>query len=126
MSKSMYILGALLIAGFAVLGVMEMMKSQTPYVTTAAKVRSMGGRPVQFIGAIMPDKIKYNEKDDELLFDLRDEKSDTLKIRYKGVRPANFETADKAVVRGTYRGDELVADQVLLKCPSKYKGEQQY
>ena len=123
MSKSMYILGALLIAGFAALGVMEMMKSQTPYVTTAAEVRSIKDRPVQFMGSIVPGKIRYNDSDDELRFELKDEKSDTLKVRYKGVKPANFDSADKAVVRGTYSGGELVADQVLLKCPSKYKGK---
>ncbi len=123
MNKWMYILGVVLIAGFAVLGATELMKAQTPYVTTVAEVRAVKDKPVQFIGRISHSSTRTDEKTDELMFQLVDDKGETIVVRYKGVKPANFDTADKAVVRGTYYGRDLVADQVLLKCPSKYQGK---
>lgn len=123
MNKWMYILGVLLIAGFAVLGATELIKAQTPYVTTVSEVRGMKDKPLQFIGTIFHASTKTDTKSDELTFRLIDEKGESIQVRYKGIKPANFDTADKAVVRGTYYGSDLVADQVLLKCPSKYQGK---
>lgn len=123
MNKSMYIIGAILIAGFAVLGVLEMMKAQTPYVETVAQVRATGEQPVQFIGAIVSGKTHYDENKDELAFTLQDKQGKTLEVRYNGVQPTNFERADKAVARGIYRSNKLMADQVLVKCPSKYQSK---
>lgn len=123
MNKSIYIIGILLIAGFAVLGAMELMNAQTPYVSTVAEVKSAINRPVQFMGSIIREKSHYNESNDELQFALKDKDGAILNVRYKGVKPANFDDANQAVVRGMYRGNELVADQLLLKCPSKYQGK---
>lgn len=122
MSKSMYIVGVLLIAGFAVLGAREMINAQMPYAMTVAEVRSAGDRPVQFMGSILRGRARYDEKTDELSFVLSDKDGNKLTVRYHGVEPAGFDNADKAVVRGVYNGGELAADQVLLKCPSKYRG----
>lgn len=123
MNKPMYIIGAILIAGFAVLGVLEMLKAQTPYVETVAQVRAAGEQPVQFIGAVVHNKTSYDDRADELAFTLQDKTGKTLDVRYKGVKPTNFEHADKAVARGVYRDGKLVADQVLVKCPSKYQNK---
>lgn len=123
MNKWMYILGIALIAGFAVLSATELIKAQTPYVTTVAEVRGVKDKPVQFIGRISHSFTRTDEKTDELVFRLVDDNGETIGVRYRGVKPANFDTADKAVVRGTYYGRDLVADQVLLKCPSKYQGK---
>ena len=57
------------------------------------------------------------------MFQLRDRKGQTLKVRYKGVKPGNFDTAETAVVRGSITGDEFAASEVLLKRPSKYRGK---
>lgn len=121
MNKAVYIVGILLLIGFAVMGATEMMKSQTPYVTNIAQLKSLGDRPVQFIGRIVHSKTSYNEAADELRFQLKDDKQMTLNVSYKGVKPGNFDTANKAVVRGSYHNGEFVADQLLLKCPSKYE-----
>ena len=61
--------------------------------------------------------------DGELVFRLADGKGASLAVRYNGVKPANFDSAAKAVVRGTYNGAEFIADEILLKCPSKYRGK---
>jgi len=123
MNKSLYILGALAILGFGALGAIELINAGTPYVTTVAEARSVGNRPVQFMGTILKSRTSYNEPTDELLFALRDPAGESLSVRYKGAKPGGFDTASKAVVRGTLIGGEFIADQVLLKCPSKYEGK---
>ena len=44
-----------------------------------------------------------------------------MPVTYRGVRPGNFEQATSLVAIGTYRGEAFQADQILVKCPSKYQ-----
>jgi cytochrome c-type biogenesis protein CcmE len=45
-----------------------------------------------------------------------------MMVVYDGAKPANFEQADQVVVIGRYENGLFVADQLLVKCPSKYQG----
>lgn len=122
MSKWMYVVGIILIAGFAVLMAMEMKSAATPYVTTVKDVAASTGS-VQFKGAIVHSRTSYDRATHELRFALKDDTGKTLDVRYGGPKPGNFDSADTAVVRGSYSKDCLKADQLLLKCPSKYEGQ---
>lgn len=122
MNRLPYIIGALIILGFGYLGMTEMTAARTPYMTRVSDVRASDGKPVQFIGRIVSNDTMYSVSTGELLFSLADDKGVKLKVRYKGIKPANFDSAPKSLVRGKYAGGELVADQVLLKCPSRYQG----
>ena len=115
MSKTMYVLGALVVAGFAVLGVLEMVQTRAPYVTTVAKVRSMGDRPIRFAGTIVPGETHYDTSTDELRFVLKDRRGSRLRVRYKGVAPEGFASARKVAIRGTWLGSEFVADEVRVE-----------
>ena len=41
-------------------------------------------------------------------------------VRYSNPKPANFEDADQLVIEGYSAGDHFVAENILVKCPSKY------
>lgn len=123
MSKWMYVLGIVLIAGFAVLMALEMKSAATPYMTKVQDVTESGGSSIQFKGAIVRSKTSYDRATHELRFTLRDDAGKTLDVRYDGPKPGNFDTADVAVVRGVYSEDRLRASQLSLKCPSKYEGQ---
>ena len=123
MNRLPYIIGALIILGFGYFGMTEMTSARTPYMTHVSDVRASGGKPVQFIGRIVSNDTRYSDSTGELLFLLIDDKGVKLKVSYKGINPANFDSSSKALVRGKYAGGELVADQVLLKCPSRYQGK---
>ena len=57
----------------------------------------------------------------ECLYLLHARRDGTLqKVRYNNPKPANFEEAEKVVVQGKNQGDVFVADNILVKCPSKY------
>ena len=121
MNKWLYILGILLIAGFAVLGVIEMQKSVTPYVTTIGGARAVKDRPVQFKGSLIPEQTSFDSKTQELQFVLADDNGKAVAVSYDGVKPANFESVDTVVVTGNYRDGVFHASEVMTKCPSKYE-----
>ncbi len=119
----MYVLGIVLIAGFAVLMAVEMKSAATPYVTSVRDVMSSRGGTVQFKGMIDHSKTSYDRPSHELRFSLKDADGKSIAVRYDGPKPGNFDSADTAVVRGVYSDSFLKADQLLLKCPSKYEGQ---
>ncbi len=70
----------------------------------------------------------YDRNENVFTFYMRDEAGTVQKVRYADPKPANFEEAEQVVVEGKSRGDVFVADNILVKCPSKYndaKGLQQ-
>ncbi len=46
-------------------------------------------------------------------------------VLYNGTKPQDFERSEQIVVVGKMKGDEFIANQLLMKCPSKYNGNQQ-
>jgi cytochrome c-type biogenesis protein CcmE len=121
MNRTAYILAALAIGGFAVLGMLELISIQTPYLRFVSEVRSVTDRPVWFIGDIVHERTRYDISADELTFVLRDSKDETIVVRYKGLKPAGFDKARKALVRGNCYGNEISAHQIILDQESPYK-----
>ncbi|MFM7015374.1 MAG: cytochrome c maturation protein CcmE [Bacteroidota bacterium] len=42
------------------------------------------------------------------------------RVYFNGTKPQDFEKAEKIVVVGKIKGEDFIASQVLMKCPSKY------
>lgn len=57
-----------------------------------------------------------------LEFRATDTKGESCLVRFLGVPPAGFEQTPMAVIAGRYRDGIFEADQIFLKCPSKYEG----
>lgn len=123
MNKWATIAGVILIAGFCALGFVELMKSHIPYYTQVSKVRASEGKELQFMGSIVTDAVRYDSENNILRFQLRDPKGEKLDVVYEGVKPANFDTAPRAVVVGKYEGSLFAAKQLLTSCPSRYQGK---
>jgi cytochrome c-type biogenesis protein CcmE len=121
--RGYYFLGGALLLGFAGFSLASFQSSLTPYVSyEEARARS---RTVQVAGALEKGSWSYDETAQALRFTLRDPQgSETLRIRYHGLKPANFEDAVSVVAIGRYDAPagELAADKLLVKCPSKYQG----
>ncbi len=118
-----YLFGALLLASFAGFSFASFRQNLTPYVSYPEAMRA--GRSVQVAGALAQGSTSYDEDATALLFTLRDpESSQTLRVRYHGVKPANFEDAISIVAIGRYDTGkaEFAANKLLVKCPSKYQG----
>ncbi len=108
----------LLVIGAAV-GVTSFKKSVTPYISFAEARTSQG--MVQ-VNGVLADKNYVAKQDEQYLeFNLKDEKGEVLRVTYKGVIPGNFDQATNIVAIGRYKGDHFAAEQLLVKCPSKYQ-----
>lgn len=42
------------------------------------------------------------------------------RVVYNNPKPQDFETSEQVVITGCMRGEVFMADNILLKCPSKY------
>jgi cytochrome c-type biogenesis protein CcmE len=73
-------------------------------------------------GAIVPDSVEYNTRDVQLTFEISDE-TGTLFISYHGPQPDMLVDAVEAVAIGRYNpeSDVFEAEELLMKCPSKYE-----
>jgi cytochrome c-type biogenesis protein CcmE len=119
----LYIFGILLLLAFAGFSFTAFKDSMTPYVSYD-RARE-GGRMVQVAGALEKGSYSYAAARESLFFTLQDPKTrQTLRVRYKGLKPANFEDAISIVAIGNYdeRAKEFEASKLLVKCPSKYQG----
>jgi cytochrome c-type biogenesis protein CcmE len=47
-----------------------------------------------------------------------------IAVSYTDVKPANFEDAVSIVAIGRYENGVFAAEKLLVKCPSKYQGEE--
>jgi len=118
-----YLLGGLLLAVFAGFSFTAFKSSMTPYVSFERAREA--DRVVQVAGALEKGSSSYVDTRESLFFTLKDPKgSGTLRVRYKGLKPANFEDAISIVAIGRFddRAKEFEADKLLVKCPSKYQG----
>ncbi len=121
--KKGYWAGALLILAFLGLGLTTFSRSMTPYVGFDEARKA--GRTVQVMGGLEKASTHYDIEAKTLHFTLVDPNTKALlPVAYKDVKPANFEDAVSIVAIGKWDGTALHAEKLLVKCPSKYQGQE--
>ncbi len=118
--KLWYAVGGAMIVAFLAYGATSFKNNLTPYVSFGEAMKTASR--VQVAGALVEDSSDYIDADQELHFVIYDEEGVEMAVRYSGVKPANFEEATQIVAVGSWRGDVFNAEQLLVKCPSKYQG----
>lgn len=111
---------ALVIAAVAI-GVTSFKKTVTPYISFAEARQSPG--LVQVNGVLADKQYVMRQEEQFLSFRLKDDKGEVLPIEYHGVIPGNFDQATSIVAIGRYHDGKFTAEQLLVKCPSKYQAE---
>jgi len=115
-----YSVGGVMIVAFLAYGATSFKANLTPYVTFEEAQKSV--RRVQVAGGLVPDSTSYLEDKEMLQFGLVEEGGETMTVLYRGIKPGNFEEATQIVAIGTYSEGAFHANQLLVKCPSKYQG----
>jgi cytochrome c-type biogenesis protein CcmE len=120
-----YIIGGVIVLIFVIYGATAFKKTLTPYVNFKDAVNTASS--VQIKGTIVNKEGEYNVEEGRFSFYLKDESNDVIKVSYKGVKPGNFDQAISVVAIGKYNKEkgEFFAEQLLVKCPSKYQGEEE-
>ena len=99
-----------------------------PYIPvsdiTENKVK-YSGKSLQIIGEVAPGSL-LRTNDGSISFTLMDDLG-SIKVTYRGVPPQNLEEeGNQVVVLGILQDNgEIESSQLLVKCPSKYEGEEQ-
>jgi cytochrome c-type biogenesis protein CcmE len=122
--RNYYILGVGLLVAFAGFSLASFKTTLTQYVPYEV-ARARSEQTVQVAGALEKGSSAYDEASQSLFFTLTDPKShETIRVRYKGLKPANFEDAISIVAIGRYDSTQqtFTAEKLLVKCPSKYQG----
>ncbi|GIV96163.1 MAG: hypothetical protein KatS3mg057_0820 [Herpetosiphonaceae bacterium] len=117
--KPLHLVSLAMVAMALLLGISAMRSSITPYVSVA-EARATG-RNVQVYG-FLNDQGGYNQ-DGHFRFALQDEQGQVMEVVYPKGKPANFEQAIGIVAIGYYdaASNTFQADDLLVKCPSKYQ-----
>ena len=85
------------------------------------KVHVVGEAPRDAAGKVTG--MFYNPVEDPgyFRFQLLDANKELREVVYFKPRPADFERSEKIVVVGAMKDGRFVADNILMKCPSKYQ-----
>ena len=115
------VLALALLAVAGAVGVSSFKKSVTPYISFAEAKRAPG---LVQVNGVLADKNYVLKRDEQYLeFKLRDAHAEILPVVYRGTIPGNFDQATSIVAIGRYQEGHFEAEQLLVKCPSKYQAE---
>ncbi len=112
-----------LLVGFVAYAGLNLAESVTPYVSIA-EARSSSSN-VQVKG-LLDKNFEPQQTCDEFTFGLQDEATgETLRVKFDGVKPDQFDEAYHIVAVGKYDAadESFHAKKLLIKCPSKYEGQ---
>jgi cytochrome c-type biogenesis protein CcmE len=124
MKKSHIIALVMMAAAIVILIISSKDLSSYSNFTSAASKASR----VKIVGHLSIDNpVEYRPEVDpnQFSFYMKDEENTVKKVILKQSKPRDFERSEQIVVTGKMNGnDEFEADEILLKCPSKYKEQE--
>ncbi len=124
--KPIHIVALLVLAGGVAALTMQAKDVSTYATFTDAKTAS---NKVKVAGKLIKDKpMVYDPVANPNLFTfyLKDTNGKEVLVNLLKPKPQDFELSEQVVVTGDMQGEAFVANEVLMKCPSKYKDEEIY
>ncbi|HMQ48074.1 MAG TPA: cytochrome c maturation protein CcmE [Saprospiraceae bacterium] len=124
--KKAYIVAIVMIA--VAVGILVTAADDMSTYATFAQAEESGKR-VKIAGQLSKDKAMYYDPQEDpnyFSFFIKDTKGEEKKVVLLSEKPQDFELSEQVVLTGRMKGEEFVATDVLMKCPSKYKDEEAY
>ena len=117
--KPKTIIGLALMLGFGALLFLNFGKQVGGYMDFAEAEKT--GVEAHVVGQwVEAEQYAYDRDRNVFSFHMQDEAGHVRLVHYANPKPANFEDAERLVVRGSTKGDIFEARHILVKCPSKY------
>ncbi len=116
----------ILIAIATAIGALLMYSVDFSTYDTIDSAKNKQGKYVHLIAKLDKQQpIEYNALKDPnyLSFYAVDSLGGTAQVIYRNAKPAELEQSERVVLKGKMNGDVFECDNILLKCPSKYKDE---
>lgn len=123
MKKIYWIAGILILAGIGLL--IGAAGDMSTYSTFSEATRT--GDKVKVVGTLAKDKEMYYDPIEDpnyFSFYVSDNDGEVRKVILRGAKPQDFELSEQIVVTGQMDGQDFMASELLMKCPSKYKDEE--
>ena len=126
--RKIIVSAAILIVAFGFLLYSLISDSLTYYYTTGeliAEGESLYGKNIRVSGNVVADSIKWDPSKPELNFTITDETA-ILQVVFADEMPHTFDENRGVVIKGEYKSDGIFyADEIMMKCASKYEAEDQ-
>ena len=122
--KKIHLIGIIMIAA-AVILLTTAADDMGTYSTFAEATKSNG--KVKIVGQLSKDKeMVYNPEKDPNYFSffIKDTEGVEKQVVLLQEKPQDFERSEQLVLTGKMSGDQFIATDMLMKCPSKYKDEE--
>lgn len=127
--KKKYFIGIVIILGaFGALVYQGLNRSMMAYVNVSElEHRKMYTRneTLQITGIVQPGSVEMASSTENISFVLQDLQKPEyyLKVTYQGIIPDNFKPGLQVVVQGIWDENQKImkAEQIFVKCPSKYE-----
>lgn len=122
--KKSYIIGVVLILA-AIAVFITASKDMSTYSTFNEAGKA--GKTVKIAGTLVKDmEMVYDPAKDPNYFSfyMEDANGDQRKVVLLKEKPQDFEMSEQIVLTGKMNEEEFIANDMLLKCPSKYKDEE--
>lgn len=117
--KPRAIVGLVLLVAFTAVLFTTFAKQVGEYQGFADAERS--GKTVHVVGTwVQNEPARYDATSNVFSFRMLDEQGTSRLVHYANPKPANFEEAERLVIQGHADGEIFVAENILVKCPSKY------
>jgi cytochrome c-type biogenesis protein CcmE len=120
-----FIIGGVLIAVAIVYLIYAATQSTAAYFLTVGELYDQGSaiydRNVRVSGKVVGDSVEFNSRDLILQFQIVDESGSTLPVVFNGPKPDQMRQDAEAIIEGKFDGKAFKAQELLLKCPSRYE-----
>jgi cytochrome c-type biogenesis protein CcmE len=116
----------ILVAIAAAIGILLMYSVDFSTYDTISSAKEKPGKYVHLIARLDKSKpIQYDAIKDPnyLSFYATDSLGGSTQVIYHNTKPAELEQSDRVVLKGKMEGNVFECDNILLKCPSKYKDD---
>lgn len=115
----------LLMIGIAIFIFINASKDVSTYANFKDAISN--GNRVKIVGKLnksVPTEYDAQNQPNVFKFHMIDDKGMEKEVVLLKPKPQDFERSEQIVVTGEMKGEQFVADEILMKCPSKYKEEE--
>jgi cytochrome c-type biogenesis protein CcmE len=120
-----FIVGGAVIALAIIYLIFTTAQSTASYFLTVEELHDKGSaiydRNVRVSGKVVGDSVDFNSRDLILRFEIVGESGESLPVFFNGPKPDQMRHDAEAIIQGTYDGNQFTAQELLLKCPSRYE-----
>jgi len=120
-----FIIGGAVIVLAIVYLVFTATQSTASYFLTVEELHDKGSviydHNVRVSGKVVGDSVDFNSRDLILRFEIVGESGETVPVFFNGPKPDQMRQDAEAIIQGTYDGKQFTAQELLLKCPSRYE-----